>query len=99
MSESATAPSAAEHAAGMSVYSEEGLALAAAIGNRGPVRFNSDGTLHQDILDAYWERLSNVSSVIWSSFVKMLVIKSQIALIRSLPVIRNLHHQCRHQAW
>ncbi len=43
-------------------------------------------------------RLSNISSVIWSSFVKMLVIKSQIALIRSLPVIRNLHHQCRHQA-
>ena len=55
MSESVTAPSAAEHAAGMSVYSQEGVALAAAIGNRGPVRFNSDGTLHQEILDAYWQ--------------------------------------------
>lgn len=41
------------------------------------------------------KRLSNISSVIWSSFVKMLVIISQITLVRSLPLIRDLHQQCR----
>ena len=25
-----------------------------ALGNRGPIRFNADGSLHDDILEAYW---------------------------------------------
>jgi len=30
-------------------------AAARAINNRGPIRYGDDGSLHQDILDAYWE--------------------------------------------
>ena len=52
---SAPAPSRAEHAAAMAAYCREGEARAAAIGNRGPVRFGPDGKLHPDILDAYWQ--------------------------------------------
>jgi hypothetical protein len=39
----------------MQAYHSEGLRLAAEIGNRGPVRFDPDGKLHRDILDAYWK--------------------------------------------
>ncbi|HJN51045.1 MAG: phytanoyl-CoA dioxygenase family protein [Pseudomonadales bacterium] len=48
-------PTAAEHAAGMAEYMHEGKRLASALGNRGPVRLDASGKLHQDILDAYWQ--------------------------------------------
>ena len=48
------APTAAEHAAAMARYIEEGEARAQAIGNRGPIRFDRPGQLATDILDAYW---------------------------------------------
>ena len=38
----------------MDVYVQEGERRAYEIGNRGPLRFNADGTLHKDIADAYW---------------------------------------------
>ena len=38
----------------MDAYVQEGERKAYEIGNRGPLRFNSDGTLHKDIADAYW---------------------------------------------
>ena len=38
----------------MDSYIQEGEQRAYEIGNRGPLRFNSDGTLHKDIADAYW---------------------------------------------
>ena len=38
----------------MSAYLRHGEARALALGNRGPIRFNADGTLASDILDAYW---------------------------------------------
>lgn len=47
-------PSAAEHLAGMVRYGDDGKRRALALGNRGPMRFNDDGTLQQDIVDAYW---------------------------------------------
>ncbi len=47
-------PTAAEHRAGMTAYLREGERRALALGNRGPMQFNDDGRLHQDILDAYW---------------------------------------------
>ncbi len=47
--------SAAEHAAAMRDYQSKGLQIAAAIDNRGPVRFGPDGKLHPDILAAYWQ--------------------------------------------
>ena len=50
-----TAPSRAQHAAGMRAYQEAGQAREAAIGNRGPMRFGADGRLAPDILEAYWE--------------------------------------------
>lgn len=34
-------------------YMNEGLEAALSLPNRGPIRFNDDGSLHQDIIDAY----------------------------------------------
>ena len=50
----ASGPSRAEHAAGMAEYLRAGERLAGEIGNRGPIRFDGNGRLHADILDAYW---------------------------------------------
>jgi hypothetical protein len=47
--------SAAEHAEAMKTYFAEGIEHAQALGNRGPIRRGSDGKLHRDIFDAYWE--------------------------------------------
>ncbi len=58
MNEHATAAAEltrAEHAAGLAAYQREGLGLAQAIGNRGRLRFDPEGRLHQDILTAYWQ--------------------------------------------
>ena len=38
----------------MAAYQEEGLRLAAEIGNRGRIRLTDNGRLHPDILAAYW---------------------------------------------
>jgi hypothetical protein len=35
-------------------YFEDGARRAMGLGNRGPIRFNKDGSIHNDILDAYW---------------------------------------------
>ncbi|MGR8950191.1 MAG: phytanoyl-CoA dioxygenase family protein [Gammaproteobacteria bacterium] len=43
----------AEQAA-MDIYLREGEERAYALGNRGPIRFDDQGRLAQDILDAYW---------------------------------------------
>jgi len=45
--------SAESHAAAMREYMREGEARALALGNRGPLRFEADGRVHRDILDAY----------------------------------------------
>ena len=39
----------------MREYREAGEARARALGNRGPIRFSADGSLHDDILAAYWQ--------------------------------------------
>ncbi len=52
-SDSVAAPTRAQHAAGMAAYQEEGLRIAAEIGNRGPIRLIDGGRLHPDILEAY----------------------------------------------
>ena len=44
----------AEDAMAMAAYVREGERTAYELGNRGPIKFNSDGTLHKDITDAYW---------------------------------------------
>ena len=44
-----------EHEAAMAAYRAEGEARAMALNNRGPIRYNADGTLHQDIVESYWE--------------------------------------------
>lgn len=46
-------PTAEEHAAGMADYIERGTTAAMQLGNRGPVRFDANGKLHPDILDAF----------------------------------------------
>jgi hypothetical protein len=38
----------------MRAYCEAGAQRAAALGNRGPIRFDADGRVHREILDAYW---------------------------------------------
>lgn len=43
-----------EQEAEMAVYRKEGEARALALGNRGPIRYDSDGSLHSDIVEAYW---------------------------------------------
>lgn len=40
--------------AAMAAYREAGEARALALGNRGPIRYNPDGSLHQEIVDSYW---------------------------------------------
>ena len=44
----------AEYTKAMAAYVREGERMAYEIGNRGSIRFNPDGTLHNDIIDAYW---------------------------------------------
>ena len=44
----------AENTMAMAAYVCEGERTAYELGNRGPIKFNSDGTLHKDITDAYW---------------------------------------------
>lgn len=45
----------AQHAQGMAAYQQAGLKLAHDINNRGPARFDTNGKLAPEILDAYWE--------------------------------------------
>ena len=39
----------------MERYLVEGEKRALALGNRGPIRYNKNGSLHEDILESYWE--------------------------------------------
>ena len=48
-------PTYAAHAQAMAIYGVAGLELAERIGNRGPVRLDSNGKLDADILEAYWK--------------------------------------------
>ena len=43
-----------EHEAAMAAYRKAGETRAMALGNRGAIRYNSDGSLHDDIVEAYW---------------------------------------------
>ena len=54
MAATASAPSAAEHAATLSEYLVAGEARAHALNNRGPLTTDADGKLTSDIVDAYW---------------------------------------------
>lgn len=45
---------AAGHARAMADYSRAGEARAQALGNRGPIRFDTDGKLDRAILNSYW---------------------------------------------
>ncbi len=47
--------SAEDHAKLMVGFIEQGEQKAMALGNRGAVRFDSDGNLHPDILESYWK--------------------------------------------
>ena len=38
----------------MDAYVREGEEMAFALGNRGAIKFNADGTLDEDIVEAYW---------------------------------------------
>ena len=44
-----------EHEDAMVAYRAAGEARALALGNRGPVRYEADGSLHRDIVESYWE--------------------------------------------
>ena len=49
------APTRAEYAASSEKFLREGVARAAALDNRGPLRRDGSGALHPDILEAYWK--------------------------------------------
>jgi hypothetical protein len=49
-----TTPGYGSEEAAMQAYLREGERRAFALGNRGPIRFDANGKLSQDILDAYW---------------------------------------------
>ena len=51
---SVLAPGYGEHEAAMTAYCKAGEVRALALGNRGPIRFNEDGSLNDDIVEAYW---------------------------------------------
>jgi hypothetical protein len=55
MSEHSVAPTRAQHAASMVDYLRKGERLAQNLGNRGPIRFDTQGKIHPDILDAFNE--------------------------------------------
>lgn len=44
-----------EDSGSLEAYVREGRRKAFELGNRGPIRFNDDGTLDQEIVDAYWQ--------------------------------------------
>ena len=44
-----------DEAEAVRTYMNEGLKAALDLPNRGPIRFNDDGSLHQDIVNAYSE--------------------------------------------
>jgi hypothetical protein len=46
--------SADEHISSMHSYQQGGEQRAAELGNRGPIRFDAQGKIHGEILDAYW---------------------------------------------
>ena len=46
---------ASQHAEVMNDYMKEGVRQANSLGNRGPIRYDSEGNLHRDILESYWE--------------------------------------------
>ena len=50
-----TRATASQHAEVMNDYMKEGVRQANSLGNRGPIRYDSEGNLHRDILDSYWE--------------------------------------------
>ena len=50
-----SALSIAEHADYMAAYEAQGEQLALQLGNRGPLRRDASGRVHQEILDAYWQ--------------------------------------------
>lgn len=43
-----------EHEAAMVAYRKAGEVRARTLGNRGPIRYKTDGALHDDIVEAYW---------------------------------------------
>ncbi|MCY3597536.1 MAG: hypothetical protein OXG71_08915 [Rhodospirillales bacterium] len=53
VSPSGTEPTRAEHAERTATYLRAGEERARGLGNRGPVRFGADGSLHPGILKAY----------------------------------------------
>ena len=45
---------ASEYQLAQQSYVSQGMARALTLGNRGPLRFDQQGRLHEDILEAYW---------------------------------------------
>ena len=46
--------SVADHQTALEAYLDDGERRARALGNRGPLRFDEQGQVHQNILEAYW---------------------------------------------
>ena len=46
--------SASQYEASLGTYIDQGMQTAESLGNRGPIRFDAEGKLAPDILEAYW---------------------------------------------
>ena len=77
------------HEPAMAAYRRAGEARAYSLGNRGPIRFNVEGTLASDIVEAYWEHGFYVFEGVLAS-AELADIAADVAdLVARLPVTRG----------
>ena len=75
---------ASEYQLAQQSYVSQGMARALTLGNRGPLRFDQQGRLHEDILEAYWRTGFYVfENVIDPSEIKLLQAEIENLLARA----------------
>ena len=75
---------ASEYQLAQQSYVSRGMARALTLGNRGPLRFDQQGRLHEDILEAYWRTGFYVfENVIDPSEIKLLQAEIENLLARA----------------
>ena len=75
-------------------YRRAGEARALALGNRGPIRYNSDGTLHDDIVEAYWKHGFYVFENVISSSELADLERDALALLERVPIAPRSKVDC-----
>ena len=81
---------ASEYQLAQQSYVSDGMARALALGNRGPLRFDQQGRVHEDILEAYWRTGFSVLENAWAPVLERAWLSS-----RSLDVQKAAVSTCR----